>query len=329
VAALDAGGDHSSGRGHPPPARGWLFGPGFDALFIANLAWPLIALTQFGDSFTGRAGLQFWQLYFITTPHRWITLVIVFADRDRFRQRRGIFIGLAVAFTALALGLRLGTGALTCLLAIDYVWNAWHFASQHHGIYRIYDRLAGTVPPAGTAAEKWILRGFLLYVTLRVATSTWPDAAWDNAFAILDWIAVAVPVWLLAREFARPGASWQGRRLYLLSVLALYVSLLWAVHEHLLGLVLTLATTSALFHAIEYLAIVTWSVRQRHASMADRLGLLSYFAPRWGIVLAVFGIILGAGGWLLDQEYLDEWLFINVIVAFLHYSYDGLIWRRR
>ena len=73
-------------------------------------------------------------------------------DRDRFRQRRGMFLGLALAFTALAFGVRLGTGALTCLLAIDYVWNAWHFASQHHGIYRVYDRLAGTVPAAGMAA---------------------------------------------------------------------------------------------------------------------------------------------------------------------------------
>lgn len=309
--------------------RGWLLGPEFDLLFIANLAWPLIVLTQFGDSFTGRAGLQFWQLYFITTPHRWITLLIVFTDRDRFHQRRGMFIGLALAFTALALGVRLGTGALTCLLAIDYVWNAWHFASQHHGIYRLYDRMSNSVPATGATAERWAMRGFLLYVILRVATATWPSADWEEGFAILDWVAAALPVWLVIRELGRPGISWRGRRIYLFSVAGLYLSLLWAVHEQRLGLVLTLATASALFHAIEYLAIVTWSVKQRHASMADRMGLLSYFAPRWGIVLALFVLILGAGGWLMDRDYLEAWLFINVVVAFLHYSYDGLIWRRR
>jgi hypothetical protein len=193
----------------------------------------------------------------------------------------------------------------------------------------VYDRLGGSVPAAGAAAEKWSMRGFLLYVILRVATATWPDSGWDESLAVLDWLVLVVPVWLLAREFSRPGSEWHGRRIYLLSVIALYLSLLWAVHERELGLVLTLATASALFHAIEYLAIVTWSVRQRHSSLADRMGLLGYFAPRWGIVLALFVVILGAGGWLMDQEYLEEWLFINVVVAFLHYSYDGLIWRRR
>ncbi len=36
-----------------------------------------------------------------------------------------------------------------------------------------------------------------------------------------------------------------------------------------------------------------------------------------------------AAGWLLDQRYVDIWLTANVVVAFLHYAYDGMIWRRR
>jgi hypothetical protein len=43
----------------------------------------------------------------------------------------------------------------------------------------------------------------------------------------------------------------------------------------------------------------------------------------------VFVLVLGAGGWLMDQRFIQAWLFVNVIVAFLHYAYDGLIWRRR
>jgi hypothetical protein len=310
-------------------AGGWLVGPWFDLFFIANLAWPLLFLIQFGDGFAGRDSLRFWQLYYITTPHRWITLLIVFADRDRFLQRRTAFLTLAACAIVLCVGVRLSTGALTCLLAIDYVWNAWHFASQHHGIYRIYARRADPAPAPGQMLEKWSMRFFLLYVILRVASATWSDEAWENALGKCDWLAVLVPIWLVARDVRLSRAKSAARTSYLVSVGCLYVSLLWAVHERQLGLVLAMSTASALFHAVEYLALVSWSVRQRHSGAGSRMGILAHLVPRWGIALAVFVVVLGAGGWLIDQRYVETWLLINVIVAFLHYAYDGLIWRRR
>lgn len=54
-----------------------------------------------------------------------------------------------------------------------------------------------------------------------------------------------------------------------------------------------MTTASALFHAIEYLAIVGWSVQKRHADRQNLLGLLAWFAPRWGITLTLFVVILG------------------------------------
>ncbi len=283
-------------------------------------------LVQFGDGFNGRAGLQFWQIYFVTTPHRWITLCLVFLDGERFNQRRGMFLGLAACAVAVCLGVRLTTGALTCLLAIDYLWNSWHFAAQHHGIYRIYCRLDDPKATAGLALEKWGLRGFLLFVTLRIVSATWSEPAWQEWLQRCDWIVALVPVCLLIRG-ARNARG--GRIVYLISILALYSSLLWAVHVRELRLVLCLATASALFHAIEYLSLVSWSVRQRHMALQSRMGLLGHFVPRWGIALAVFVLVLGSAGWFMDEGYMEAWLTINVIVAFLHYAYDGLIWRRR
>jgi hypothetical protein len=316
-------------RASPGAGRGWLIGPWFDLFLVANVAWPLLVLAQVGEGFSGRAGVQFWQIYYVTTPHRWITLLIVFLDRDRFAQRRWLFSGLAAAAVALCLTVRLTTGALTCLLAVDYVWNAWHFASQHHGIYRIYGRLGSPSPAGGPLLEKWAMRVFLLYVILRVATATWSDASWEGWLRGADWVAAVVPVSLVLRD----AVAWRTRSLgglaYLLSVSGLYLALLGAVHERRLGLVLALATASALFHAVEYLALVSWSVSQRHAALGGRLGLLAYLVPRWGIALGVFVLILGAAGWLMDQRLLEVWLLLNVIVAFLHYAYDGLIWRRR
>jgi hypothetical protein len=215
------------------------------------------------------------------------------------------------------------------LLAIDYVWNAWHFAAQHHGIYRIYGRLAEPGRIAGLAVEKWAMRLFLLYVILRVAVVTWSDTGWEQGVQTLDWIAAVVLLWLVAQNLTRGGRGGLGGTTYLISVSALYLSLLGAVHWRQPGLVLALATASALFHAIEYLALVTWSVQRRQAGGLSGGGALAYLAPRWAIALAMFILILGIGGWLLDQHLLKTWLLINVVVAFLHYAYDGMIWRSR
>jgi len=312
-----------------PSAAGWLVGPWFDALFIANIGWPLLVLAQFGDGFNGQTGVQFWQIYYITTPHRWITLALVFLDGDRFGQRRGAFLGLAAAALIVCLGVRLTTGALTCLMAIDYVWNAWHFAAQHHGVYRIYCR--GDAQPSFLAlnVEKWSMRLFILYVALRTASATWSDASWHDRLQIADVLAAVLPVGLTLWVLLNIGAAAIGRTVYALSVIALNSALLLAVHAHRFDWILPLATASALFHAIEYLALVSWSVQQRHSSMGQRIGLLAYFVPRWGIALALFIVILGLGGWLMDQWFLELWLLLNLVVAFLHYAYDGLIWRRR
>jgi hypothetical protein len=133
---------------------------------------------------------------------------------------------------------------------------------------------------------------------------------------------------LLLRDIRQANDRSGGRLTYLISLTGLYLVLLWAVHERQLGWVLALATAAALFHAIEYLSLVSWSVRQRHASLGSRMGLLGFLAPRWGIVLAAFVLVLGAGGWVMDQGFMEGWLLVNVVVAYLHYAYDGLIWRR-
>ena len=104
------------------------------------MAWPLLLLWQLGEGFSGREGLQFWQIYFLTTPHRWITLALVFLDREQFGRRRVRVSGDRCRRHDRLPRRPAYDRHLTCLLTIDYIWNAWHFASQHHGIYRIYTR---------------------------------------------------------------------------------------------------------------------------------------------------------------------------------------------
>ena len=64
------------------PPRDWLVSPAFDLLFLANLGW-LLALVPGYVAAEGTVHIEFWQIYFLTTPHRWITLLLVAADPDR------------------------------------------------------------------------------------------------------------------------------------------------------------------------------------------------------------------------------------------------------
>lgn len=312
-----------------PAPRGWIVSPWFDTLFLANAVWPLFFLAAYAsDGFEGHAGIQFWQVYFVTTPHRWITLLVVFLDRDRLQERPVMFISLAVLVIAGCLATQLTTGALTCLLTIDYVWNAWHFAAQHHGIYRLYGRLTHAGRTMWLGVEKFSMRLFLLYVFVRVAGGTWSNPILEQWLRWSDWAILVLPVGLLAVDVLKPREAAWGRMAYLLSVCTLYVSLLWAVHMVRPRAVLALTTASALFHAMEYLALVSWSVRQRDHHRGTQLGWLHWFAGRWSLAILAYVSVLGIGGWFIERQWLEIWLLLNLMAAFLHYAYDGLIWRR-
>jgi hypothetical protein len=142
-----------------------------------------------------------------------------------------------------------------------------------------------------------------------------------------DWIILLIPAWLVLREFRQFERRMAGRSLYLFSVLTLYVSLLGAVHSNQPALVLALATASAWFHASEYLAVISWHVQRRATASDGAKSALSWLAPRWGIALLMFIVLLGSGAWMLDHELFEFWLLLNVIAAFLHYSFDGIIWK--
>lgn len=307
----------------------WFVGSWFDLLFLANIAWPLVFLIAYsGDGFEGRDGVQFWQVYFVTTPHRWITLFLVFLDRDRLQSRPATFIGLAVLVVAVCSIARLATGTLYCLLMVDYLWNAWHFAAQHHGIYRLYNRSREQGDWNWPSVEKGLMRLFLLFVTARVATVAWTQPEWQMWLLKIDWLFLVAPLLLMAGEAVKPGPVRWGSVSYLLSVMILYTSLLWSVHTGHPRAVLALTTASALFHATEYLAVVSWSVRHREQDRGTRMGWLHWFAVRWGLTLLAYVTILGIGSWIIEQRWINLWLFLNVIAAFLHYAFDGIIWRK-
>src|SRR5437899_982418 len=110
-----------------PRMAGWIVSPAFDLLFLANLPWLLALLPGFVAA-EGTPHIAFWQLYFLTTPHRWITLFLVALDPDRREGRSGRFVALALLGLVTVAGVKLAPGGFGCLLLVDYLSNCWHFA---------------------------------------------------------------------------------------------------------------------------------------------------------------------------------------------------------
>ena len=344
----------------PPTARSpWLVSPWFDLLFLANLGWPLLAALQgyFGDAVA--EGIGFWAMYMLVTPHRWITLGLVFLDGERFQQRWSAYTLILVAAAAFVFSLA-SMELIYVVLMIDYLWNAWHFAAQHSGIGRIYGRIARPDLSGAALLEKILLRAFVFYVILRLALPLmfarqavgalaqmdqphWTDPLagalgwlyrpdWKSMLQPLDLPMLVLPLILLAREIPGFSRAALGRVIYLSSVCVLYSSILLFAHfgPHsttlnswqgglLLGLMF--------FHSTEYLAIVSWSVHKRQAR--SKSAIFGYLVPRWGMALMIYMAVLGMSAWMIEQRFTAQWVAITMLVSFLHYAYDGMIWKVR
>jgi hypothetical protein len=353
----------------PPakPAKTWLLSPWLDLLFLANLTWPLLALAAFlgaqlsaWDTSPVVQTLLFWQIYFLSTPHRWITLSLVFLDEERFQQRPVAYMGIGVFFILFVTAVVLGTGATLLLVAIDYFWNAWHFAAQHAGIARIYGRSCRPNDQAPATLEKTFLRVFILFVIFRAGAAACTVNCGENTAAQiptltrsaapfflgldlatlqagvaeavrfsehwLDFPILALPLFLLLREFGQYRPTSLGRLAYLGSVAGAYTALLLAVHYHHAS-ILAVALAISLFHATEYLAIVSWAVIRKHGRARE--GVFAHLVPRWGIALLSFMTILAISAWMIEKQLYNEWAVLTIAVSFLHYAYDGMIWKVR
>jgi hypothetical protein len=310
----------------PRISTGWLVSPTFDLVFLANIGWLAVLLPGFLAA-DGKPYTEFWQIYFLTTPHRWLTLILVTLDSDRRVGRDLLFIGLALVAAAVVLGARLTSGTFLCLALIDTLWNGWHFAAQHYGVLRLYSRQSGSA----SWLEWWLVRPFVFYITLRVAAHT---LRWFHdmptildGIRLFDGLMLLIPIALLGREVGNRAWQRPGKLAYLLSFCLLFSGLLIAVRLDASRWVLALASASATFHAVEYLALVTFYAWRRTESGSP--GLFRRMASRWLGLLALYIVALGLMA-VAAQSYLREtWVGLNLWAAFLHYAYDGLIWKLR
>jgi hypothetical protein len=318
--------------------KSWLVSPWFDLFFLANLTWPLAVLIALWRPLDEANPVSLFQVYFLSTPHRWITLVLVFCDSDRFWKEPAKFGGLALGLILLGLALvgvaglvPYATHSLILLMMLDYIWNAWHFAAQHAGISRIYGRITRPDQTAPEAEfEKMAIRTLVLWVFFRFAIHMAIRSEYAGGvewlarwLPLLDPVMVMPAAVLLVRELSAFGSHTLGRVLYMASVIAIYSAQLLAIHLESTTWMVAFFFAGAIFHAVEYLAVCNWSVQKRTT------GIWHYQITRTGLAVFVFMSVLGAANYFVNAQSVYAWQLMTLLVSLLHYAYDGIIWKAK
>jgi len=308
----------------PARSAGWIVSPLFDVLFFANLFW-LLALVPGYVSSEGTPYIEFWQVHFIASPHRWLTLLLVASDPDRRAGRSRLFVAIAGVIAVVLAGVQWATGSLLALGLAYYCWNSWHFAAQHSGILRLYALKSGSTH---RWVETYALRAFVLYAGLRLMPGfdRLLEPVGLNPQAV-DLAVLAIPVVMLVGEWRGRPASRVPKMLYLTSVCALYSSLILAAHTQQKTLILGLVAAATVFHSTEYFAFVSnyaWK-RQRSGSPS----LFQRMARHWLLVLAWFLVACGLIFSTADRLFVAGFYAVNLWASFSHFAYDGLIWKLR
>lgn len=314
-------------------AAGWLVSPLFDTLLIANIFWPAILVMSYLLPQVDHP-LSFVQVYLLSTPHRWVTLFPVVFDKKNFQQQPGRFAAVGMCLIALGLALTaLGklfphpdapTNPLIYFMMMDYAWNAWHFASQHAGISRIYGRNMWPGDSFQMAqAEKSSVRITVLWVFIRVAVRLRPEsfpAVIMPGLFVLDVVMLFPMFRLLIKEWARGTGS--SRMLYLLSVFGLYTAILLGTHVASDAMFSSLLIAQAVFHAMEYLAIIGWDMHRRKPQ-----GVWRVLAPQAAFIVILFSLVIGLSNFAIASASIYAWTLMTLLISLLHYGYDGMIWK--
>src|SRR5207302_1658312 len=153
-------------------------------------------------------------------------------------------------------------------------------------VLRMYTRKVG----GGWAwLERWGLRGFVTYGAVRAAVWATGDARSDPDALFwlhtLDFAFLLVPVSLLVTNLVGANRDRIGKFAYLTSVCLLYSGLVLSLRFGWNKLFLVFIAAGSMFHAVEYLAIVTHYAWRRETVGTD--GLFRVLARSW---LAFLGL---------------------------------------
>ncbi len=324
-----------------PAAANWMVSPAVDLLLFVGVTLSTIGPWIASDLLRVPGHYVLIAVAFANGPHLISTWTRVYLPRkERFRRPVHYWLMPGIAGTfAIACNVTDGIGPQLVRTVIFY-WASWHFAAQSWGILKIYQRKHGAVGSLeGTLEKALIFLPAAWCVLHRLYTGPWdlfgvevlhvvPRAWMVNAFgALVVTLAVAyVAVWT------------RRANLPLIRPVYLCCNAFGFVMPYLVIKNGTSAfAAAALWHAIQYIAIVWLYNRRRYGGQPDPDARFISYVSQPGRSLAYVGMIALCAAGVYTLAFLVtrvvqisfETFALTLWTALTlgHYYLDGVIWK--
>lgn len=314
------------------PEKFWIKSPGSDTLFF-SFGWIVVLLSLV--LFHSHMGLIIVIVLLFNYVHRHYTMALVYGQKEEFERRKMFYIYLpliAAAVTALSLYMNV----FHFLLTVSVLWTMYHSVAQKYGFTRIYSRKAGY-------GEGWIDKGIIyswfFYLVCAMLIYQRHILAKYKAGKVIvyninpyiefiTWIsyillAVSIIFTLIYiyGEFKNRVSVSIPKNVFVFSTLLLYSVFFYDV---IIGYVVF-----GFSHAIEYIAFVNIFVGAKYRKRQQENTLFSRVSRKQWLYSGAFSVVIVALS-LIGMK-IDQNAFLIYIVgsSFLHFIYDGLIWKVR
>lgn len=314
------------------PEKFWIKSPVSDSIFF-SFGWIVVLLSLV--IFKSHMGFIIVIVLLFNYVHRHYTMALVYGQREEFERRKMFYIYLpliAAGVTALSLYMNI----FYLLLTLSVLWTMYHSVAQKYGFTRIYSRKAAY-------GEGWIDKGiifswfFYLFFAMLVyqrhilakyragKVIVYNVNPYMDIITWLSYILLAVSIVFtliyVYGEFKNRAFISIPKNVFVFSTLLLYSVFFY---DLVVGYVVF-----GFSHAIEYIAFVNIFVGAKYRKRPESNSLFSRVSRKQWLYSGLFSVVivvLSLVGMKIDQ---NAFLIYIVGSSFLHFIYDGLIWKVR
>jgi len=314
------------------PNKFWIKNPLTDSIYF-SFGWivaflSLLLLEQY-------TGIIIVLVLLINYVHRHYTMALVYGQREEFEKRKQFYIYLpiiAIVVTALSVYFKV----FPYLLTVSVLWTMYHSVAQKYGFTRIYSRKAGY-------GKGWVDKGILYswFFYLFFAMLIYEQSIllkyqagrvivghlqpYINYITFISYallvISIIFTLIYIYEEIRNRKTISIPKNLFVVSTLCIYAIFF---HSLIVGYIVF-----GFSHAIEYIAFVNIFVGAKYRKKPESNTFFSRVSKRQWLYSGLFSVVivvLSLIGMKIDQ---NAFLIYIVGSSFLHFIYDGLIWKVR
>lgn len=313
-------------------SKHWIKNPLTDSIYF-SLGWLVVFFALL--LFKSNTGLIIVLVLLVNYVHRHLTMALVYGQREEFDKNRQVYIYIpiiAIVVTTLSVYFKV----FIYLLTLSVLWTMYHSVAQKYGFTRIYSRKAGY-------GKSWIDKGilyswfiYLFFAMLIYENSTLLKykagkvvlralSGYMEYITYFSYVLLAVGIVFtliyIYEEIKNRKQLSIPKNIFVASTLAIYAIFF---HSLIVGYVVF-----GFSHAIEYIAFVNIFVAAKYKKVDDEQKFFKKVSKKMWLYSGAFSvaiIVLSLIGMKLDQ---NAFLIYIVGSSFLHFIYDGIIWKVR